>query len=183
MPDWDSLKFHNSEDGSKVRLIDDSSGIISFMVFSRTEKNLMTYKPSGDITFKDLSTGTVILQKNSVSNLTNICLSGDRNYLIGAKNNIVYLIDILTGNILDQIEIENIYDISTANNNVLCYSKTDSTENITYLRILFNKFNFTSNPLLQLKNDDITSAVIGNTTVYYGDKNGNIKEDFRKEKD
>lgn len=174
VPDWDSLKFHNPENGSQVNIIKYSSGIISFMIFSRTEKNLMTYKPSGEISFMDISANEIILKVNTIANLSNINISGDRNYLIGSSGNIVYLIDILTGNVLDSMEIENVSDISIKDYNVLCNSKSGSIENILFLKIIGKKFNYINDPLLQFSNEEITTAVMGNATVFLGDSNGNI---------
>ena len=174
IPEWESIKFHNAENGTPIQLIQNNFGIVSFLIFSRTEKNLMTYKPSGNITFRDISTNEIILDINTVSNLSNINISGDRNYLVGTSDSSVLLIDILSGAILDELEIENVINISISNNNIMCHSKFDSKSNISYLKILSSKMIFISNPSIQLDENEITAATIGKDKVFFGGFEGNI---------
>ncbi len=174
IPEWESIKFHNAENGMPVQLVENDFGITSFIIFSRTEKNLMAYKPSGNITFRNLTTNEIILDITTVSNLSNISISGNRNYLVGSTDNRILLIDILSGNILHELEIENILDISISDSNIMCYSRDGDILNVDYLRIYNNQFFFSSNPKKELSDKEITAATIGNSNIFYGDSKGNI---------
>ncbi len=119
-PDWDSLTFLDAEKGYRKQFLNADTGIVSSVFVSASEKTLLLYTPSGTIQYWDMKTGNQkITPIRTKGNLTSILIAPNGAKMIGFYDNKLYLIDLVSGKILDTAEKKNIsgasIDSSTGN--------------------------------------------------------------------
>lgn len=95
-----------------------------------TEAIVMTYSSSGTIQYRDIRSSALKLEVETLSSLNNLTVlqTGDKSTLFATSRNSMYLIHRQTGELLDQIEIPGIADISVdaANGDIAVLSNTGS---------------------------------------------------------
>ena len=104
-PDWNSLTFLDAEKGYRKQFLTGDTGIVSAVYVSASEKTLLLYTPSGTIQYWDLKTGNQkIAPIRTKGNLTSILFAPNGAKMTGFYNNEIYLIDLVSGTILDTAE-------------------------------------------------------------------------------
>lgn len=99
--DWNSLVFLDGKTGRRVAGLEEAFGIVSSVFFSTSEKTLLAYGPSGSIQYWDMETGRRKTRFSTEEDLNNTTFSSNGRYMLGHKDNRVYLVDLLSGNVLD----------------------------------------------------------------------------------
>ncbi len=105
MTDWRSLTFLDADTGFVEPLFREGFGIVSAAFISDTEKTLLTYSPSGEIRYWDMNTGKQRggdRRIGTISDLQDIRFLPGGRYLIAAKTANLYMIDLVTGNVVDK---------------------------------------------------------------------------------
>ena len=105
---FDSLYLLEPGSGRRLPLPIAGFGIVSFAVFSRNERNLMTYQPSGSIAYWDLETGRNLRQVRTVSNLSAIRITPNNRFMLAAGNDNLLAVDLLSGEVTAQADLPGI---------------------------------------------------------------------------
>ncbi|MBN2351843.1 MAG: WD40 repeat domain-containing protein [Spirochaetales bacterium] len=79
---WNSLKLFNAEKGNPIDFPASGSGIISYATFSSRETTIMTYQPSGKITYYELSSAKKIGELKSRGGLVPVALMNNKRSLV-----------------------------------------------------------------------------------------------------
>ncbi len=106
--DWNSITFLNSRTGRKLPYLDRGFGIVSFATVSATEQTIMTYNPSGLISYWDINSGEEKAQLRTLPEVTAISLSSNKRYMAGSFEGKLVFIDLTNGNIVATKDLPNI---------------------------------------------------------------------------
>ena len=169
-PSWNSIVVHDGESGKILPIFIKGFGIVSYVQFSKTENNLMTYQPSGKISYWDIKTQKSLLDKplSTIPNLSNISIniSKENTFIAASTEKNILIVNILNGKVIDKKEVPGIYStaISPTGKKVICISKEEGLNNI-------HVFSFLNNSLKEnaISKTPIPFKVL-NTPVYVGKK-------------
>jgi hypothetical protein len=172
--DWYSLKVIDSQRGLYLPLMNKGFGIVSYFVFSRTEKNIMIYQPSGSISYWDFATGTLLEQIDTINNLSNFNITNDNKYMVASKDSTFYLINLLSGEVVNQKAEENLYQIQLQDNSNL-FLLFNNNNQIEITRCRLEGTDFQNYSVLPLNfNNPIVTMTEGEEGIYVGDNSGSI---------
>ncbi len=126
-PDWDSLTFLNAKKGYRMEFLEGSTGIVSSVYVSASEKTILLYTPSGTIQYWDLKTGKQkITPIRTKGNLSSVVIASNGATMTGFYDGKLYLIDLVSGKVLDTAVQKNVIaadtDTSTGENAFLSES-------------------------------------------------------------
>ncbi len=174
LPNWKSVRVLNAFSGSEIGVFDKSFGIVSFFVFSKSENNIMTYQPSGVITYWNFRTGRELKKIYTLSNLAKITISHNRRFLIAKRGNGIVMVDLLSGDLLDTADVFGVESISISqgDNEVACISFKDGVRRIDRFMLLNNGFL----KIEEEEDSDISILEYGNNGLFKGYLNGEIRE-------
>jgi WD40 repeat protein len=110
--DYKSLTALNPRTGRVLPYMGRGFGIVSYFTVARNESNIMTYQPSGVITYWDIRTGRMIKQVRAPEGLETICISPNNRYIAAATDQNLQIVDILSGETVDITRISGIVDLS-----------------------------------------------------------------------
>ena len=102
---WDSLVFLDGESGQRKSVLDEGFGIVSSVFFSSSEKTLLTYGPSGSIQYWDLETKRRKTRFSTEEGLAGTAFSSNGRFMLGKKQEKIFLIDLLSGKVLSSISL------------------------------------------------------------------------------
>ncbi len=127
--EWKSLTFLDSDTGQLAPLISDGFGIVSAVFLSQSEKTLLTYNASGTIRYWNTDTGE---QKtapiSTIGDLTQIHFSKNGVFMLGAKGNTLYLVNLVSGQIEAREQFQNLHDYSfNPNSNLVTLNITENS--------------------------------------------------------
>ena len=122
---WNSITFLETKTGDISPIISDGFGIVPSLFVSSSEKTIITYSPSGKIFYIDMKTG---MQKSAapistINDLTQVAFHNKGRFLVGIRDNEIYLIDMFTGSIVDRLNLGNIQSFALANDSIYAYVK------------------------------------------------------------
>ena len=122
LPRWESLRIVNAADGSPVAFHPEGFGIVGFAALSRSEKILMTYRMTGDISYWDLASGKSVESLPGVPLLSHIRLSPDLSFIAGSTDSEVCLVDVATGSVRARAPLSGVtsLDISPKGDQIAC---------------------------------------------------------------
>ncbi len=175
LPKWKSIDIVDPSTGKKLSYFDKAFGIVSYLTFSTSENNILTYQPSGVFTYWDFETGSVIKRLFSLANLSKICISNNKRFLVARQSDRLVMIDLLTGDLLDSVEVGNIeaISISPGDNEVACISSNgDEVKKLERFMIVNGGF-------LSLggkEANEISTLCYGNNGLFRGYGDGTIDE-------
>ncbi|MFP3041933.1 WD40 repeat domain-containing protein [Treponema primitia] len=89
--------FIHPETGEVLDSPPDQTGTIAFSATGRSERTMMTYASSGQITYWELNTGRSIQDSVAPANLTSPIIFGNNRYLSGIDSNGLIVLDAVTG--------------------------------------------------------------------------------------
>ncbi len=112
--DFNSLAVIDSETGRQLPYLRQGFGIVSFIVASRNEENVMTYQPSGLITYWNLRTGKSLKKVKTLPNLTSIRISPNNRFIAAAAEATMVVVDLLSGAVTDQKEVPRIISLAVS---------------------------------------------------------------------
>ncbi len=101
---WDSLVFLEGNTGRRISVLDEGFGIVSSVFFSRSEKTLLTYSPSGSVQYWDLETKGRKTRFSTEKDLQHTVFSSNGRVMIGEKDGKIYLVDLLSGKVLSSLQ-------------------------------------------------------------------------------
>ena len=110
--DYQSLTALNPRTGRVLPYMGRGFGIVSFFTVARNESNIMTYQPSGTITYWDIRTGRMVKQIRAPADLEVIRISPNNRYIAASTDQDLMIVDILSGDIIDSTRVPGIVDLS-----------------------------------------------------------------------
>lgn len=121
-PEYDSLVILDTRTWSRLPLLEQGFGIVSFAQVSRNERNIMTYQPSGWITYLEIETGRTLRRVKCPPELSAIALSPDNLFLAGAQGDDLVIVDLLSGQLVTRARLPAIQSIafSPQGNEITC---------------------------------------------------------------
>ncbi|MBN2534064.1 MAG: hypothetical protein JXB88_14335 [Spirochaetales bacterium] len=166
-PEYNSLSFHNAETGGQLSYFNEGSGIISYVVCSKTEKNIMTYQPSGRIMYWEIQSQKPLLAQPlaSLPNLTSINVSQNKTFIAASSGDKLVIIDLLSGKTIAGHECKGILSISISpdGKEILCLSKEEGSA-------FLSRFAFNGKALVLNGKNTKDSSVHTLITLVYGDE-------------
>ena len=122
--DWNSLTFLDSSSGRVQPLIRQGFGIVSYLTVSATENTLMTYSPSGSISYWDLKSASLRQSFDTLSNLKAMSISPNKRYMSASDGKRLTYIDLTNGRTVAAEDLDGIIFTETnpESGDILCYS-------------------------------------------------------------
>ncbi len=112
-PDWNSVVFLDAHRGFKKQILTTGTGIVSSAFISASEKTLLLYTPSGTIQYWNLITGQSKIDPiQTKGSLSFIHVDRNGTYLSGYYDDKLYLINLVTGKVVDVVPFPGIINIS-----------------------------------------------------------------------
>lgn len=165
----DGVVVMRSSNGSVVDLIKDSTGIVSYIFTSATEKTAVMYSPSGNISYYNLQTGRMSQRFTAEQGLSQPVLFNNGLYLAGVRNNTIYICYALTGQTLASYACSNPILLSTDKDTDLYYVEGNGRGNYT-VSVIKNRNN---RGVTSPESVGSVSGLRGNQSVNVGVKYGN----------
>lgn len=103
---FDGLWLLDPATGDRQAGLERSTGIVTFAVSSRDEQTVLTYQPSGSLTYRSRATGQIRQSLRVPADLTGLGLSADRRYLIGRAGEWLVSVDAVDGAAIDRRRID-----------------------------------------------------------------------------
>ena len=100
--DFDSLALLDPRTGRSLFYMRKGFGIVPFAVVSRNENNIMTYQPSGLITYWDIRSGDTLRQVSTLADLSLFAVSPNSRFLAAAHQERLVVVDLLSGDRIDE---------------------------------------------------------------------------------
>ena len=155
-------------------------GNISLAATGLSERNMISYLSLGIISYRDLETGDLLRQINTLSSIRDPLLFGNNRFIAGFDSQGLVVVDAVTGQLLGRdltITGGIIFPDDPASTSFYCLVQTDSMK-IIYRIGVDNSGRLTrSNQryLPDLPDLDITSAAAGNgNNIYLGTRSGEL---------
>ena len=122
---WAGLHIFRSRDGTAVPFHPEGFGMVGFAEASRSDATLLTYKPSGTLTYWNIATGEAIKEVPAASGLVDVRTSDDRATLVGQAGTDIVGIDALTGATRFRLDASGIaaMDISPDTRQIACLQR------------------------------------------------------------
>ncbi len=173
--EWESLVFLDAETGRQLPYLTEGFGIVSSVFISDSEKTILTYSPSGNLQYWDLSTSTMKQKVQTVTNLEDISFSASARYMTAYDGRNLVLVDLITGRKISSVSADK----------YICSSIDSKSDKLVYFRdsetdIIMNVSDFSGQRIDQpesytLRNRTNPASVISvKGTVYTSYENGNI---------
>ncbi len=175
--DWKSLTFLYADSGQVAPVLDEGFGIISNVFLSQSEKTLLTYNSSGSIRYWNMEDGT---QKTSpistIGDLTHTQFSKSGVYMLGLKENTLYLVNLVNGRIEAREEFQRIFDYSLnpETNVVSLYILEESRPRFISFRVEQNSFLFPVQESTAAPDDISPPLQLLGSTLYFCKEEGSI---------
>ena len=103
---FDGLWLLDPATGDRQAGLERGTGIVTFAVSSRDEQTVLTYQPSGSLTYRSRATGQIRQSLRVPADLTDLGLSADRRYLIGRAGEWLVSVDAVDGAAIDRRRID-----------------------------------------------------------------------------
>jgi len=128
--DWESLSLYRARDGRRLSMLDDGFGIVSYFTVSESENNIMTYQPSGTITYWRLSTGATIKKVDTLPNLSSIVITHDKRHMLAHHRDRLVVVDLLTGALEASVPLPKMSGLTVSPNDDLVVCMVQREEGI-----------------------------------------------------
>jgi WD40 repeat protein len=179
LAEWESIHIHDVETGRQLPYMSSGFGLVSFLAFSRSERNLMTYQPSGRIVFWETRTGRQIKTIQAPPDLLNPTVLDDFSTMIAVSPDGLVVVDLVTGLAVDTAETATIVDLS---------SSRDGTRIAGLVRaasggVALNQWIYRSGSLTQVsgggvrlpaQNAMLRTVAVTDRDVYLGSEDGTV---------
>jgi len=131
--EYNSPVLLNPETGKEFSLLKKGSGIVPFAVISGNERNIMTYQPSGLITYLEISSGRVLKKVKTLPDLGAIKIFPDNLHIAASTGESLVVVDLLTGTVKSRAAISEITAISISGqgNEVACICREGGESRLT----------------------------------------------------
>ena len=105
LENWRSLHLYEADDGRPLDAFGDGFGIVSFIAFSTKETTVMTYQPSGKISYWETATGKKVSELRAQGGLLPVTLAGNKVHLLCAARNGIVFLDVVSGKTVQRLDI------------------------------------------------------------------------------
>ncbi len=95
--DFKSLFVLDARSGRTLPYLREGFGIVSYFVVSRQDENVMTYQPSGAITYRDIRSGRNLKQVQTLPDLSGLRISPNNRMVAAAAGDSLVVVDVLSG--------------------------------------------------------------------------------------
>ncbi len=173
--DYNSLTAVNPRTGRVLPYMGRGFGIVSYFTVGRNEGNIMTYQPSGRLSYRDIRTSRIVKEVKTLPDLSCIRISPNNCFIAASSGSFLVIIDLLNGELVDRTRQAGILDLSfsPAGNEI---AGIVETEGATELR----KWYFGGNRLIELASapegsvPGLCSLDYGEGELYLADRRGTI---------
>ncbi len=175
-PDWDSLSFLDAGKGYRKNLSIKGTGIVSAAYVSASEKTLLLYTPSGTIQYWDLKNGRQKISPiRTKGNLSSVLMAPNGTYMTGIYDGKMYLIDLVSGRIMDTITADNISGASMdrKTGRIILISTENKKSRINIYRVYNSTLRFVKSLDTHLEVDN-SASIFMNNSVYFSTSGGTI---------
>ncbi len=176
----DGAEFINTTNWSKVNKIKSDTGIVNYIKTSDSEKTVLFYSPSGNLSYYNMQNGQLKEKFQIIRGLSQPLLYNNNVFFAGVKDNIIYIINAYEGTTVSTINAQNPIILSSSNDSNLYYLEYDGRNNYE-LKMLENlSGQKVSNPrnVKTLKgprgNASIATGLKQDTNIVLGSRSGSI---------
>jgi WD40 repeat protein len=172
---WDSLRMLRTGDWTTVASAAESEGIVGFAELSRNENTIMSYAPTGRIVYQSTADGNTLQEAKTVAYLTSLRLTSDRQYLLGATDRELFVLDAVSGVVSARTELPRIrsLDVSAEGDRILCIAQAEDRLSLS----LWGRTDwglYRSGLPAQVDDMDIGAACFGNGLLFAAGLDGTI---------
>ncbi len=141
----DGAVFIKSSDGSVIDKIHDNTGIVSYILTSKTEKTAAMYSPAGSLSYYNTQNGRLKEKYSVMQGLEQTVLFNKQLFLAGIKDNTIFVFHALSGKLLYTTKTDNAIILQSKSDRNLYYLENDLKGTYT-LKMLENDKNRTVTP-------------------------------------
>ncbi len=178
--DWQSVTILEARTGYPKPYLRQGFGIVSFVAFSRTERNLMTYQPSGRITYWELVSGDKIKDVDTLADLSPRRITDDLGTMVARSQSGIAVIDVATGALLAREGHPDLLTLDATPDGSRVFALARSADGRTAL----SQWSHWSGSLARIEapgvsqltamTGTLTALAAGETAAYVGDERGSI---------
>lgn len=174
-PRYNSLVLLSPETGKELNLLKKGSGIVPFAVISGNERNIMTYQPSGRITYYDISSGRVLKRVKTLPDLSAIKIFPDNLFIAASTGESLVVVDLLNGTVKSRAVISEIttIGISGQGNELACIYREAGESGLT--KWYFNRKELYSVSVPEIKAfTDLNTLTFADRYLFLAGREGSI---------
>jgi len=130
-----SLKIYEARTGRETDYLRRVYGLVTFAALSQSESNVMTYQPSGRISYWKLKTGEKIREVETRNDLTLVRIPwSDNRYLSAKRGESLVVVDTFTGQVKALEPLPNIVDlaVSPRGDRIACLTTDHGKPGVSY---------------------------------------------------
>jgi WD40 repeat protein len=177
--DLNSLVIHNAKTGELTPKFNNGFGIVSFVTMSKTEKNMMTYYPSGKISYWEFNTEKEVkgYPKTTLANLSCITVPDSKRFLVASTGDDLVLIDLLSGEVMVKTPLPGIISTAVAKDGkeIACVVKGSAGTELHIWSLVGSKFIKTELPQKPGVFDNLRDCAFVGKNLFCTTANGEIK--------
>lgn len=125
----DGAEFINTTNWSKVNKIKSDTGIVNYIKTSDSEKTILFYSPSGNLSYYNMQNGQLKEKFQIVRGLSQPLLYNNNVFFAGVKDNVIYIINAYEGTTVSTINAQNPIILSSSDDSNLYYLEYDGRNN------------------------------------------------------
>jgi hypothetical protein len=182
-PEWRSIAIVDARSGRASPFLKDGFGIVSYVAFSRTERNLMAYQPSGRISYWEVRTGDKLKEVATASDLSPRRISDDLSTMVARSQNGFAIVDVATGALLAEQKQADVMALDSNPDGTRVFALSGSTAG----RTAFGQWSYWQGSLTRVDMSSVAfdlARIAGSAAVlataedatYVGDEKGAIVE-------
>ncbi|MFO7729201.1 MAG: WD40 repeat domain-containing protein [Spirochaetia bacterium] len=175
--DWKSLIFLEAGTGQFTQVLDEGFGIVSDVFLSQSENTLVTYNSSGTIRYWNTETGEEKTSPiSTIADLNDIHFSENGVYMLGRKENTLYLVNLIDGQIETRENFERLngYSYNPSTSLVTTYITENSRPRFLSFRVEQNSSLRTVQSSLMAPDDIRPPLQLIDSTLYFCKQDGSI---------
>jgi hypothetical protein len=154
--------FINANTGAMLPSLQSLTGIVSFAVTGRSERNMLTYSPSGALSYWDLESGNETHHFNVPPNLYSPVLFSNNRYLAGVNAEGLTVIHAVTGELLARdSSIPDASLLCSSGDDLICLTQKEKTAAQLYRYTIDRSGRLTTPGRVSLENDRYTAVAAG----------------------
>ena len=178
--DWQSVTILDARTGYAAPYLRQGFGIVSFVAFSRTERNVMTYQPTGRISYWELRTGEKIKDVATIADLSPRRITEDLATMLARSQSGLAVIDVATGAVLAEQKQADLLTIDASPDGSRVFALAGSPSGRTAL----NQWTYWAGSLARTESPgafdmarmtgSLTALAAADSAAYLGDERGTI---------
>ncbi|MBN1686744.1 MAG: hypothetical protein JW852_08825 [Spirochaetales bacterium] len=110
--DWQSVTILDSNTGSRPPYLENGFGIVSAFRISTSERRILVYLASGSIQYRDLRSGALVQEYETLPYLEQLSFVSNNRYMIGIWEDTLIAVDLLSGSDVASIRLTNLESYS-----------------------------------------------------------------------